>query len=309
MTILNRFLFLVLFLVLTLVSSFRAHAACIDPAGNEGEITYNTTYKTMQFCDGTKWWSMKGALSGGDLASKDYVDAAIAAGGGGGACYYTSGGGCAAGYESVPGAFYSGGNAHNICCPGGSASSDALPKGYFVQTFGEYGGDLGGMAGADEKCLTELTNYPWKGKADAQEREILDTDHVEAWLCDDSSCNNFKSFSSYEFAHVGYIERGGAEITTGLDGVGFTGNNSWNGSSYFYDGGYYWTGRNSGYPSAGSGYIQINSQSGSTCSNWTTTASSSGVMGYGSSANTDRWYHSANNCSSERKLICLVHPN
>lgn len=67
-------------LFLGAVASQDAHAACVNPAGNEGEITYNTTYKTMQFCDGTKWWSMKGSITGDSLASKDFVNAAVAAG-------------------------------------------------------------------------------------------------------------------------------------------------------------------------------------------------------------------------------------
>lgn len=35
-----------------------AQAACTDPAGNEGNQVYNSTYKVMQFCNGTNWISM-----------------------------------------------------------------------------------------------------------------------------------------------------------------------------------------------------------------------------------------------------------
>ncbi|SDF61603.1 hypothetical protein SAMN05660686_01775 [Thalassobaculum litoreum DSM 18839] len=76
-----RILSAALLFFLGMVTSQDAHAACADPEGNEGEITYNTTYKTMQFCDGSKWWSMKGSITGDSLASKDYVDTAVAAGG------------------------------------------------------------------------------------------------------------------------------------------------------------------------------------------------------------------------------------
>ena len=41
------------------------YADCSDPVAPEGHITYNTTYKTMQFCDGDKWWSMNGGAGSG----------------------------------------------------------------------------------------------------------------------------------------------------------------------------------------------------------------------------------------------------
>jgi hypothetical protein len=39
-----------------------AHAACVNPAGNEGDILYNSTETIMQFCDGTNWqgWRRSG---------------------------------------------------------------------------------------------------------------------------------------------------------------------------------------------------------------------------------------------------------
>ena len=36
-----------------------AHAACSDPVGAEGQMTYNTTHKAIQFCDGTNWYTTK----------------------------------------------------------------------------------------------------------------------------------------------------------------------------------------------------------------------------------------------------------
>lgn len=41
-----------------------AYADCASPTGVEGEQVYNLTYKTMQFCDGSNWYSMKAAASG-----------------------------------------------------------------------------------------------------------------------------------------------------------------------------------------------------------------------------------------------------
>ena len=49
-------------LILSLVCLFptAARADCTNPAGVAGEQVYNTTHATMQFCDGTNWYSMKG---------------------------------------------------------------------------------------------------------------------------------------------------------------------------------------------------------------------------------------------------------
>jgi hypothetical protein len=59
------------FFLTSLVSIFfitsLAHAACTNPAGTEGELIYNSTYKRPQFCDGTDWVNMvsKGPTVGG----------------------------------------------------------------------------------------------------------------------------------------------------------------------------------------------------------------------------------------------------
>ncbi|SDF61621.1 hypothetical protein [Thalassobaculum litoreum] len=84
MTVSNRFLFIFSFLVLTFIASPAAYADCSDPAGKAGTMDYFTSDGVYKFCDGTDWHSMKGgAASGEDVASKDYVDAAVAAGGSG----------------------------------------------------------------------------------------------------------------------------------------------------------------------------------------------------------------------------------
>tara|TARA_R110001606_G_scaffold370439_1_gene526879 strand:+ start:443 stop:1519 length:1077 start_codon:yes stop_codon:yes gene_type:complete len=63
--VIRLFLQLLLFGVLTLLAFPSAsYAECSSPVGVEGEIIYNIDYKTVQFCDGTTWWNMKGG--GGD---------------------------------------------------------------------------------------------------------------------------------------------------------------------------------------------------------------------------------------------------
>jgi hypothetical protein len=64
-----------LFLIVVAFSLFRssAFADCVNPAGREGGIVYNSTYKVAQFCNGIDWISMAGgastSVSGGGIPS------------------------------------------------------------------------------------------------------------------------------------------------------------------------------------------------------------------------------------------------
>ena len=67
-----------------------SYAACANPAGIAGDQMYNSTHNVMQFCDGTNWYSMKGAMnlscSAGEVIQWDglaWACAADPAGGGG----------------------------------------------------------------------------------------------------------------------------------------------------------------------------------------------------------------------------------
>ncbi|MCI5059487.1 MAG: hypothetical protein MRY79_00280 [Alphaproteobacteria bacterium] len=59
----NKFLKVVVIVGLLAFLPVSAKAACTNPAGTEGQQMYNTTYKVMQFCDGTNWVSMKGGTA------------------------------------------------------------------------------------------------------------------------------------------------------------------------------------------------------------------------------------------------------
>lgn len=52
-----------LLILLLALPSNAAYAACASPAGNEGDVLYNTDFKVVQFCDGTNWMSMSGTAS------------------------------------------------------------------------------------------------------------------------------------------------------------------------------------------------------------------------------------------------------
>lgn len=163
----------VLFIILAV--SGVAHASCDNPPGEAGYQVYNSTHNVMQYCDGDKWIGMGGGGGGeglsldcdpgqvvgsdgddfvcassavfsgtvqaaaptatGHLATKGYVDAAVASAGGGGggaSCYYVlNPAACGSGFVAMPGnmAFYSGGQA-SICCSTGGSSGDTAPDAF-----------------------------------------------------------------------------------------------------------------------------------------------------------------------------------
>lgn len=51
-------------LALTMLSPQGAKADCTTPAGVEADMYYNTTYKRVQFCDGTNWINMGVSFAG-----------------------------------------------------------------------------------------------------------------------------------------------------------------------------------------------------------------------------------------------------
>lgn len=55
-------LFSVICLAILLVPAL-AHAACSSPAGSEGDLRYDSTAKTIYFCDDTNWIAMGGSGS------------------------------------------------------------------------------------------------------------------------------------------------------------------------------------------------------------------------------------------------------
>ncbi|HEX2839925.1 hypothetical protein [Hyphomicrobium sp.] len=51
-------------LALSMLSPLAAKADCTTPAGVEADMYYNTTYKRVQFCDGTNWINMGVSFAG-----------------------------------------------------------------------------------------------------------------------------------------------------------------------------------------------------------------------------------------------------
>lgn len=191
-----------------------------------------------------------------------------------------------------------------------SATPPTTPvgSGYFVLTYTTWTGNLGGIAGANTKCLTELsTTYTnWAGYSDASSRGLLTSTKVKAFLCDGGSCNNLTPLATYYFAAANQPGIGGASFTADGLGLGPNDNAIWSAANRFNGSTLYWTGRgNSGtsttWPNA--------NYSNNYCTNWADAAA--GVTGRsGSSSATDasRYQQVSMACNNSLPLICIVNP-
>ena len=186
-------------------------------------------------------------------------------------------------------------------------------SGYFVLTGTTWGpAALGGLAGADAKCLTELgtTNTGWQGYSTANSNGQIVAGKVHAFLCDQNSCNNLMPLTTYYFANAGNSGAGGASFTTDASGNGPSDSNPWSAANYFSGTYSYWSGRAAGtstlWPSTSIGSVNF------TCSGWTQNLA--GWSGYvGNSGNTDgkRWQTNLGptcNTATTYPIICFVNP-
>jgi hypothetical protein len=292
---------------------------CASPAGNEGDLIYNKDYHTEQFCNGASW------------IQTEWVNG----GGGGGGCSNPAG--------KEADLIYNQGSYHTpqFCngtnwVPFGGpawASTPGAGSGYFVMSKSTWNGNLGGLAGADALCLTELTtNTGWKGYADANARGLLVSGNVHAFLCDaeggGSTCTSPAANTTFYYADANNSAHGGNSFTTDASQLGPYDVTPWSNTSYFGADYIYWTGRAGNYipgnPDANiwsTNYWGVkcgtNGNQGCACSSQWSSASSSnlGLQGYagtgGSSFGMNRWFDLiANNiaCNQQAHLICFVNP-
>jgi hypothetical protein len=180
--------------------------------------------------------------------------------------------------------------------------SASLPfdlPGYFVQTATEWNGNLGGLSGADAKCLTELqTTYNWKGKSSAG---TLTSTRVHAFLCDGTTCNNLLPNTFYMIAKAGSTTAGGSAFKTDASGGGPGVQNYWDDNGLVT--GITWTSR-----AAGSAELWGTTPYGSNhCTGWSST-SGNGRAGDASANDQLRWSEGNYACSSTGFLYCFVNP-
>lgn len=186
-------------------------------------------------------------------------------------------------------------------------------SGYFVLTHTTWNGNLGGISGADAKCLTELgTTYTsWRGYSTANSNGQITAGKVHAFLCVREGCNNLMPLTTYYFAYANDGTPGGASFTTDATGLGPNDSAIWSAANYFSGTYTYWMNRQDDPGGGVTPTKWTNDSSGTSdeCARWTD--SSSGSLGdYGNSSMTDarRWWESRNFCDNTKRLICFVNP-
>jgi hypothetical protein len=249
-------------------------------AASKGQISYiNGEY---EFCDGLLWYSMKGSLvttcSSGNLGQITWNT----------------------GTSTLQ--FCDGSNIYSM-------AASTTSQGYFVMTSDWYasnkasaGGNLGGLIGANRLCYDDLNTFDWLGKSAAGP---LSPNRVTAWLCDSTTCNNFKPSSTYAYAFSGNTAFGGLSFTTDASGLGPNDSSNWGSGTTTFRGSStnYWSGRSAGTSTAGGG-----TPGASTCADWSTNITGTGVRGQ-STTGTTRWNTTAANCTTTSyRLLCLVAP-
>lgn len=168
-----------------------------------------------------------------------------------------------------------------------------------------WNGGLGGLAGANAKCLTELTTYDWYGKAGV----TLDATTVKAWLCDGSSCQDLQPNTGYLFGLANTATSGGASLYTdgsglgpGLDMMVHVAGSLWSQVSYLGAAVQFWTGRSAGTNSTwGAGHADH-------CLDWVSTSNLvyGRTGGTGATPMTAVWSINSFGCNVSRRLLCAV---
>lgn len=167
-----------------------------------------------------------------------------------------------------------------------------------VMTTSTYSGNLGGLAGANSSCLTELSNKPFRGKSGL----ILNSSTVKAFLCDGTTCNNLRPNSTYYFAVAGAKDFGFSSFVTNGSGAGPNNGSAWNVANYFGSTQQYYTGR-----SAGTATLWGLTPGANHCTNWTDgTSGVTGLFGNSSGINASRWSSGSTACNIGRSLLCSV---
>jgi len=186
--------------------------------------------------------------------------------------------------------------------------------GWFVMTKTAFNSNLGGLSGANAKCLTELTstNTGWMGYAAANANGQLTSSKVFAFLCDGTTCNNLNASTTYYYASAADVTAGGGSLTTDASGLGPNDSVSWSlanrfGASVLYPSGSpWWSGR-----ASTSNTQWANSSDTNNCTAWTSSLGTvNGQAGnFAISTGTSvRWTNGAAACGATKELLCFVNP-
>lgn len=201
---------------------------------------------------------------------------------------------------------------------GSSPPTAPSGSGYFVMSKTQWDGNLGGISGADAKCLTELsvTNTGWNGYADANSRGLLTASKVKAFICAGGPCSNLMPLTTYYYADANSATNGGASFTTDGSGVGAPNDTVlWSAANRFGGNYYYWGGRGATSCNGGNSWPAIagaacNGNPGALCNVWTTNSNGvQGQRGRTDTGNYARWAADVGtNCDVSANLVCFVNP-
>jgi hypothetical protein len=268
--------------------------ACTNPAGNEADANYNGDYHVYQFCNGTNWQSYEGgsfqlvAGGGTGCTNPTAAEAAVIYN----AAYHT--------YQFCNGTYW---------IPFGQLQTAPILPGYFVLSGGTYTGNLGGLSGADAKCLSDLmTNTGWMGYASAYGSGQLVSGNVHALLCNNtnSECPVLVPSTTYYFANANDGTAGGASFTTDAYSYGPGDSANWSGQTYFNTSVTYWG--NDGVTGGITTHWVYTAANG--CSGWSTSSGSvTGELGTSASTVASRWTNDGTiACNTPESIICFVNP-
>jgi hypothetical protein len=182
---------------------------------------------------------------------------------------------------------------------GGGDGSSATGDGYFVEVTAP-GGAMGGIAGANSLCLTELTTGTWNGKLDAQAAGQLVGANVKAWLCTATACQDLQPNRLYRYASTASPTRGGGAFTA--TNQGFLAND---GRAYSDDDAF---GPDSGFVDYMTGRQADNTPQATTCSDWTTFSGTTSVAVNDTPFYPERLSKYVVNCDFVDHAICIVDP-
>jgi hypothetical protein len=197
-------------------------------------------------------------------------------------------------------------------------------SGYFVLSVSTWNGNLGGIAGADAKCVTELTtNTGWMGYSDASSRGLLNSSHIHAFLTSVSGAsNNLMPLTKYYYASAQSSLYGGAYFTTDSNGQGPGDSVAWSAANRFGSSAVFWASRGDASGCGNATSFGTSSYScsvrPSNCQTWTSSLSSD-IGGVGNTASTSnaRWggYASGSTanfaqdtCDTALPIVCFVNP-
>lgn len=188
---------------------------------------------------------------------------------------------------------------------GGQPPTAPAGSGYFVLTETAWDGNLGGRAGANGKCLTELTvtHTDWAGYGAANANGQLTAGKVRAFLCDGPACNNLIPLTTYYFARAGNAAAGGASLTSDENGRAPNNSSIWSAANYFSGNHDYWTGRTQ------TGHMSWANDPYHHCGGFLSNSSAfSGTIGNSGNTNYYRWHADNPPCNNSNRLICFVDP-